>query len=326
MDAEKVRTHLQRAVKYRSGQDDAHRSPELSHIPSSSSKLGAPKDHHVPGFGPDDQKCSNAEPCSEKRWWLNLEPTVRHIHNDKKEDSNGLEAECGVYGAVLLNKNVTVTREKRLDDEGNVHLKGTDGNLVDSPDKAFVDFMKHDQDDKLEEPHVVTEDDLCRVPNKEMGESWCVDENWKDLDPYKYSVNEKSEKLCSDIESHWIEVEKNEPWWRTADKDDMTSFVSCKKLDQLENCDLPQPQSNRLSGPSECRQSFDQAIVLASLGKKVDEENDLDEQTSEIPNSVSMFKSQHILGAVQCFPSSSNRVIRYYYFPLVTLYIYSCLY
>lgn len=313
MDAEKVRTNSQRAANYWPSQDDARRSPELSHIPSTSSKLVAAKgsDHHVPGFVPDDRTSSNAEPQSERRWWLNLEPTVSHLHSGDKKDSNALGAECGVYGAVLLNKNVTIAGEKGLDEEGDIqkYLKGNGGNLVDSPNKAFVDFMKNNQDDKIEEPNVVTEDDMCRVPNKDMGESWCVDEDWKDLDPYKCSVYEKSENLCSELESQWIEVEKNEPWWRTADKNDLTSFVSCKKMDQFENCDLPQPQSKHQSGHYECTQSFDEATILASLCKKVDKETDLDEQISEIPNSASMFESQHILGVVQCFPSSSNRAI-----------------
>lgn len=303
MAAEKVRTNSQRAENYWSDQDDAWKSPESSYIPSSSSKLGAAKgsDHHVPGFVPDDQTCSNAEPRSEKRWWLNLESTVSHMHNFKKEDSNALEEECGVYGAVSLNKNVIITGEKRHDEEGDVQFffKGNDCNLVDSPQKAFVDSKKNDQDQKLQELNVAIED-LYRAPNKEMGESWCLDENWKDLDSCKCSVQEKPDKLCSELESHWIEVEKNEPWWRTADKDDLTDLVSCKKLEQFENCDLPQPQSKNWSGPT---------TNLASLGKEVDKETDLDEQTSEIPNSVSMFESQRILGVVQCLPSSSDRPI-----------------
>ncbi|XP_017237384.1 uncharacterized protein LOC108210558 isoform X2 [Daucus carota subsp. sativus] len=314
MDAEKARKISQRAANNWSNQDDARRSPELSHIPSTSSKLGAAKglDHHVPGFVPGDQTCSKAEPQSDKRWWLTLEPTVRHSHNGNIEDSNALGAECGVYGAVLPNKNVTISEEKRLDEEGNIqkYLEGKDGKLADSPDKAFLDFMKNNQNDKMEKPNVVTEDDLCRVPNKELEESWCVDENWKDLDSYKSSVHEKSEKISSELESHWIEVEKNEPWWRTADKNDLTSLVSCKKLDQFENCDLPQPQSKHWTGPSECTQSFDQTIIFASLGKKVEKETDLDEKTSEIPNSVSMLDTQHMMGDVQCFPSSSDKLIR----------------
>ncbi|KAK1387046.1 hypothetical protein POM88_015224 [Heracleum sosnowskyi] len=135
MDAEKVRTNSQRAANYWScSQDDACRSPVLSNIP---------------GFVPDDRTSSNAEPQSERRWWLSLEPTVRHLHKGRNKDSNPLGAECGVYGAVV-NKNVTITGEKRLDEKGDIqkYLKGNGGNLVDSPNKAFVDFMKNDQDDK----------------------------------------------------------------------------------------------------------------------------------------------------------------------------------
>ncbi|PIN21423.1 hypothetical protein CDL12_05896 [Handroanthus impetiginosus] len=40
------------------------------------------------------------------------------------------------------------------------------------------------------------------------------------------SKNDGTKKLGSDLDSHWIGVEKVEPWWQAADKDDLATLVS----------------------------------------------------------------------------------------------------
>ncbi|XP_057489699.1 uncharacterized protein LOC130775598 [Actinidia eriantha] len=55
-------------------------------------------------------------------------------------------------------------------------------------------------------------------------------------------ASEEPEKLCSDLESHWIEAEKTVPWWPKADKDELALLVPHKSLEHVENCDLPRPQ------------------------------------------------------------------------------------
>lgn len=59
-------------------------------------------------------------------------------------------------------------------------------------------------------------------------------------------VPKKSSKLYLDSKSSWIEAEKNVPWWRTADTEELTLLVSQRSLDVIENCDLPRPQNTHV--------------------------------------------------------------------------------
>lgn len=61
-----------------------------------------------------------------------------------------------------------------------------------------------------------------------------------DLDPSNCTVSKQPKKLSSDWESQLIGAEKNELWWRTAEKDDLPSVVAQKSLEHIENCDLPE--------------------------------------------------------------------------------------
>ncbi|KAL8494891.1 hypothetical protein ACS0TY_019162 [Phlomoides rotata] len=68
---------------------------------------------------------------------------------------------------------------------------------------------------------------------------------WNCQDPLK--VEDVGDlKVEADSKSSWIEVDKNTPWWRTADMDELASFVAQSSLDHLENCDLPRPQNAHL--------------------------------------------------------------------------------
>lgn len=44
-------------------------------------------------------------------------------------------------------------------------------------------------------------------------------------------------------ESSWVGIEKNIPWWRTADTEELAYLVAQKSLDFIENCDLPSPKN-----------------------------------------------------------------------------------
>ncbi|KAG8363243.1 hypothetical protein BUALT_Bualt19G0001900 [Buddleja alternifolia] len=53
-------------------------------------------------------------------------------------------------------------------------------------------------------------------------------------------------ELYFDSESSWIGAEKNTPWWRTADTEELALLVAQKSPGLLENCDLPRPQNTRV--------------------------------------------------------------------------------
>lgn len=59
-------------------------------------------------------------------------------------------------------------------------------------------------------------------------------------------VPKKSSKLYLDSKSSWTGAEKNVPWWRTADTEELTLLVSQRSLDVIENCDLPRPQNTHV--------------------------------------------------------------------------------
>ncbi|XP_020225387.1 uncharacterized protein LOC109807278 [Cajanus cajan] len=56
------------------------------------------------------------------------------------------------------------------------------------------------------------------------------------------SESKQTNDLSFDSDYSWIGVEKARPWWRTTDRDELASLVSCKSFNHVENCDLPPPQ------------------------------------------------------------------------------------
>lgn len=72
-------------------------------------------------------------------------------------------------------------------------------------------------------------------------------------------------KTCLDMESSWIWSDRTEPWWRTADRDELAHLVAEKSLYQIENCDLPPPQTmHAQKGQFACLASFNRNSILAS--------------------------------------------------------------
>ncbi|PSS32323.1 GH family 25 lysozyme 3 precursor [Actinidia chinensis var. chinensis] len=84
--------------------------------------------------------------------------------------------------------------------------------------------------------------------NKDVREFWHTDYHLINLGSFDLAY-EEHKRLCSDLESHWIEAEKTVPWWRTADKDELAFLVPYKSLEHIENCDLPRPQTKIFGSP-----------------------------------------------------------------------------
>ncbi|KAL7083105.1 hypothetical protein ACP275_14G141400 [Erythranthe tilingii] len=60
-------------------------------------------------------------------------------------------------------------------------------------------------------------------------------------------VSKNTNEHCFYSESSWIGAgEKNSPWWRTADTEELALLVAQKSHDLIENCDLPNPQNTHL--------------------------------------------------------------------------------
>ncbi|XP_073273886.1 uncharacterized protein [Primulina huaijiensis] len=81
--------------------------------------------------------------------------------------------------------------------------------------------------------------------SKDLKESWHSNANLMYLD------RERPEKNCSDLDSQWSEFMKIEPWWHSADKDDLASFISRRSSSHIRTRDLPEPQALHLEKGSD---------------------------------------------------------------------------
>ncbi|EYU32264.1 hypothetical protein ABFS82_02G176500 [Erythranthe guttata] len=66
------------------------------------------------------------------------------------------------------------------------------------------------------------------------------------LDVGDFGVSKNGNEVYFNAESSWIGSERNRPWWRTADTDELASFVAQRSIGCIENCDLPRPQNTRI--------------------------------------------------------------------------------
>ncbi|XP_073032268.1 uncharacterized protein [Primulina eburnea] len=84
----------------------------------------------------------------------------------------------------------------------------------------------------------IADESFERVPmSKDLKESWHSNAN------LMYLHRERPEKNCSDLDSQWSEFMKIEPWWHSADKDDVASFISRRSSSHIRTRDLPEPQA-----------------------------------------------------------------------------------
>ncbi|MBA0831814.1 hypothetical protein Goarm_016251 [Gossypium armourianum] len=102
------------------------------------------------------------------------------------------------------------------------------------------------------------------LDSKETMESF----EFLEMESVECCASMKTNDFCSEPESPWSGGGKAEPWWRTTDKDELTSLVAQKSLDFIENCDLPPPQKVHVRGYSHvCSGSFDSGEVSSLAWK-----------------------------------------------------------
>ncbi|KAJ9539588.1 hypothetical protein OSB04_026094 [Centaurea solstitialis] len=151
--------------------------------------------------------------------------------------------------------------------------------------ETFPTSMQNDENVRILELEAVIGDAL---QNKST-----LPEAWMECD--------EPNKLLSELESQWIGINKNEPWWRTADLDDLASFVSQKSLEHFDNCDLPLPQTNktkRLVGGK----------GLASLGQDPKKEkSSFADFMPRSPTSMCMAETLYASGVIGCSSCGLDR-------------------
>lgn len=248
MAAAEARAVWQRAANRCFVQEDAKRAPKLACCQSSSQSKqvdGGPTsaadmpDHHAVGFLPLNRNPSYSNLPPDARWWLQLQPSYGFQKGLTYEQA--LEAEVENLRSVIVNS-PSKTSEVHSQDEGDspfVDGKKNSECSLDARCRTFPDCMKQDPEVKMQE--LVA---LCNKNSQEFIELEDMSKISKlmEMDPVGCLKPQKSNEYGFDPESPWIGGEKNVPWWRATDKDDLASLVAQKSLDYVDNCDLPPPQ------------------------------------------------------------------------------------
>lgn len=236
-------------------QEDAKRAPKLACCPSSAASTkqidSGPasaadgQDYYVPGFFPLNSNPSYINVPHESRWWLQLQPNYGYQRSSTNEQLNTLEAEMDTFRAGFASLNVRPSR---------AHLKNEDGGeFVTENSKVEPSHNTHSRicaSCIRKDPRVKSQE-LKAVYTKNVKEPLQVkdgEESYEfiEMDPVDCAGLKQFDELCFESGSPWIGEEKSEPWWRTADRDELASFVAQRSLNLIDNCDLPQPQKTHI--------------------------------------------------------------------------------
>lgn len=289
--------------------ENVSRAPNLSSLPSpsSSSKRGdaANQSDHPSPDGMRHNCNPLVDPLPDSKWWLNLQPNFR-LKGFEDETLNTFETELDFLTYEFINQTAI---------EGlNTQIKSKNADsFVDLSMKASTTCMKKEEFARMSECKAGMHSDPQNIgKDKHVEELWYQDE---DLHSVNFLFSETSKKLSSDWDSHWMGAEKNEPWWRKADKDTLASMVAQKSVEHFENCDLPQPQTKHFRrGLSASLEWSDQGwIVAPSLGQITEVGcSNLTDCTWKSPILVSVDEQQASLGAIWSSPNPSDALFRYF--------------
>lgn len=251
----KARAAWQRTANRCISHEDARGDAKLSCSPSSSSSLksrsgGEPGDAANRSYQPMPDcmlRKLNPDQLPDTKWWLNLQSSYGYQKEFSYEYVNALDAELEVSSGFVNQSGKLKENNQPLD----AHDTQTNAYDTQTNEKPTNNSQKS-------------------AKNKDMGELWYSDDHLMDLDPLNSLVSNQSKDISSDLDSQWFRADKSVPWWRTADKDELASFVAQKSLEHIENCDLPRPQTKQFSrGTSACPKSLHHdGIVRSSLDTK----------------------------------------------------------
>ncbi|XWS50334.1 hypothetical protein CRYUN_Cryun12cG0079200 [Craigia yunnanensis] len=164
-----------------------------------------------------------------------------------------------------------------------------DGVAEDSGN-AYAECVKSDRDVRKEESNPVLNSNAQKPPNKNIGESWYLDDHLIVLE-HNCLISKQPKTLYSDFESQLVQSEKTEPWWRMTDKDELASMVAQKSLEHIENClsDLSNHHWERATSVS-----LDESQCM--LGDK----------QNSLPNSDNLLSRQFVMSADPCGAQASQ--------------------
>ncbi|XP_068665898.1 uncharacterized protein [Aristolochia californica] len=259
MAAAEARAAWQRTANRCFVQEDAKRAPKLACCSSSSSRPesngDAPCGPDIPisNFMPLNWNTAHSNLPPDTKWWLQLQPNFTYQKDVGNEQLNVADAELKTmrdWPEVPTSK-YSVDSHFRLS-KGDPAAWITEAGV--QPLKAMNCRPRQPLNDKTG-----------------IGELHYLEEEMMDWEPIDLLLSNSPEKCFSDAETAWTGGDKVEPWWRTADKDELASLVAQKSLEHVENCDLPRPQKMNVSwGPLTGLECFHcDEIFCSSLHQKV---------------------------------------------------------
>ncbi|XP_025887975.1 uncharacterized protein [Solanum lycopersicum] len=273
MAVAEARTAWQRAVNRCLVQEDAKRAPKLaccsSASPSSKQVDTGPAngaDAQNPSgtcFLPFDRNSSYCDLSPNSRWWLHLQPNYGYQKGLVSELVDSIEAEMENIGPVLD----SIPKYNKLCDQNEADSicvdKFTVGGSLDSQVTRSASYVNSDLGVGSKELTDVFTEISKDSPNLE-DTGYPNEASKKGL--VDLTVGKQIDELSFDTEYPWIGVAKTEPWWRTADTEELALLVAQRSHDFMENCDLPQPQNNFVKQDRDV--DVDSKIYASSMGPK----------------------------------------------------------
>ncbi|MCD7454610.1 hypothetical protein HAX54_025356 [Datura stramonium] len=254
MAVAEARTAWQRAANRCLVQEDAKRAPKLACCSSASPSLkqvdtgpANSVDAQNPSgtcFLPFNRNASYCDLSPNSRWWLHLQPNYGYQRGLVSEPIDSVikvkEAEMENIVPVLDStpKNSKFCDQSEAD--GGYMDEITVGGSLDSQ----VTRSSHVNSDLG-----VGSKELTDVFTEISKDNFNLEDTGYPYEASKkvlvdFTVGKQVDELTFDKEYPWLGVEKAEPWWRTADREELALLVAQRSHDFMENCDLPQPQNN----------------------------------------------------------------------------------
>lgn len=274
MAAAEARAAWQRTANRCFVQEDAKRAQKVACCSSSSSKLQSDAsgcdacsgpDHASTTFMPLNFDTSNSSLPPDIRWWLQLQPNFTCPKDFSHENLIALDAKFeGMKDGGDTIPTSNPSGDCLLVEDTQVDLNKSPCSSLESHWKGSVACMKHESEARFEELKAVNtnmhQSLKCKAHEDEF---WCSYEEFMGWKPVNRLTSD--EKACFDLEMPWMESDNVEPWWRTADKDELASLVLQKSLGHIENCDLPPPQTMHVrKGPFVGLESFNHDVIFSS--------------------------------------------------------------
>lgn len=253
MAAAEARAAWQRTANRCFVQEDAKRAPKLACCPSSGATAkqvdSGPasatdgQDYCVPGFVPHSNNPSYMNVSPDTKWWLQMQPNYGYKKGFLNDQLNTMDAEVDIHGVGFASLNVKTSRV-HLNNVGTLVTRNLNSDPTHgSEGRVCASFIKKErsvnkQELKAEYAKGVQES----VKMKDGKESY----EFVEMDHIDGASLNTSDEWCLDSGSPLIGSGKKDPWWKTADSDELASFVTQRSSVHVENCDLPQPQVNHI--------------------------------------------------------------------------------